>query len=56
MRTDAVRAVGGYAEWVWVCDDMHLYMKLARAGWRFAYVDRALARYCVAGARARPEL
>lgn len=45
MRTDAVRAVGGYAEWVWVCDDMHLYMKLARAGWRFAYVDEPLANY-----------
>jgi hypothetical protein len=40
-----VRAVGGYAEWLWVCDDYHLYMKLARAGWRFAYVDRQLARY-----------
>ena len=45
MRTDAVKAVGGYAEWLWVCDDYHLYMKLARAGWRFAYVDKPLARY-----------
>jgi cellulose synthase/poly-beta-1,6-N-acetylglucosamine synthase-like glycosyltransferase len=45
MRTDAVRAVGGYAEWLWVCDDYHLYMKLAHAGWRFAYVDKPLARY-----------
>jgi cellulose synthase/poly-beta-1,6-N-acetylglucosamine synthase-like glycosyltransferase len=45
MRTDAVRSVGGYAEWLWVCDDYHLYMKLARAGWRFAYVDKPLARY-----------
>ena len=45
MRTDAVRAVGGYAEWVWVCDDYHLYLKLAHAGWRFAYVDRPLAVY-----------
>jgi cellulose synthase/poly-beta-1,6-N-acetylglucosamine synthase-like glycosyltransferase len=45
MRTDAVRGVGGYAEWLWVCDDYHLYMKLAQAGWRFAYVDRRLATY-----------
>ena len=45
MRTDAVKDVGGYAEWLWVCDDYHLYMKLARAGWRFAYVDKPLARY-----------
>jgi cellulose synthase/poly-beta-1,6-N-acetylglucosamine synthase-like glycosyltransferase len=45
MRTEAVRAVGGYAEWRWVCDDYHLYLKLARAGWRFAYVDRPLAIY-----------
>jgi len=45
MRTHAVRAVGGYAEWVWVCDDFHLYMKLARAGWRFAYLHERLARY-----------
>ena len=45
MRADAVRAVGGYAEWLWVCDDYHLYMKLAQAGWRFAYIHRQLARY-----------
>jgi glycosyltransferase involved in cell wall biosynthesis len=45
MRTDAVRAVGGYAEWAWVCDDYHLYLKLAQAGWRFAYVDEPLAVY-----------
>jgi glycosyltransferase involved in cell wall biosynthesis len=45
MRADAVRAVGGYAEWLWVCDDYHLYLKLAQAGWRFAYVDRPLAIY-----------
>jgi cellulose synthase/poly-beta-1,6-N-acetylglucosamine synthase-like glycosyltransferase len=45
MRRDAVLAVGGYAEWLWVCDDYHLYMKLARAGWRFDYVDRKLATY-----------
>jgi glycosyltransferase involved in cell wall biosynthesis len=45
IRADAVRGVGGYAQWLWVCDDYHLYLKLARAGWRFAYVDRRLARY-----------
>jgi len=45
MRADAVRAVGGYAEWLWVCDDYHLYMKLAHAGWRFAYIHKQLARY-----------
>jgi colanic acid/amylovoran biosynthesis protein len=45
MRTLAVRAVGGYARWLRQCEDYHLYMKLARAGWRFAYVDRQLARY-----------
>jgi glycosyltransferase involved in cell wall biosynthesis len=45
MRADAVRAVGGYAEWLWVCDDYHLYMKLAQAGWRFDYIDRKLATY-----------
>ncbi|MEA2478134.1 MAG: hypothetical protein QOJ07_56 [Thermoleophilaceae bacterium] len=45
MRSDAVRAVGGYAEWLTYAEDYHLYMKLAAAGWRFAYVDRRLARY-----------
>ena len=45
MRTLAVRAVGGYAGWLRQCEDYHLYMKLAHAGWRFAYVDRRLARY-----------
>jgi polysaccharide pyruvyl transferase WcaK-like protein len=45
MRTLAVRSVGGYADWLGQCEDYHLYMKLAQAGWRFAYVDRRLARY-----------
>jgi glycosyltransferase involved in cell wall biosynthesis len=45
MRTEAVRAVGGYANWLWGAQDYHLYLKLAVAGWRFAYVDRPLARY-----------
>ena len=45
MRTEAVRDVGGYARWLWGAQDYHLYLKLAAAGWRFAYVDRPLARY-----------
>ena len=45
MRTEAVRGVGGYARWLQQAADYHLYLKLARAGWRFAYVDRRLARY-----------
>ena len=45
MRTSAVRDVGGYARWLRQCQDYHLYMRLARSGWRFAYVDRQLARY-----------
>jgi cellulose synthase/poly-beta-1,6-N-acetylglucosamine synthase-like glycosyltransferase len=45
MRTEAVRAVGGYAEWLTYTGDYHLYLKLARAGWRFDYVDRPLATY-----------
>jgi glycosyltransferase involved in cell wall biosynthesis len=45
MRTEAVRAVGGYAEWLRHTADYHLYLKLARAGWRFAYVHRPLATY-----------
>jgi cellulose synthase/poly-beta-1,6-N-acetylglucosamine synthase-like glycosyltransferase len=45
MRTEAVRAVGGYAGWLRSVEDWHLYMRLAARGWRFAYVDRQLARY-----------
>jgi len=45
MRTDAVRGVGGYARWLWGVEDYHLYLKLAHAGWRFAFVDRILALY-----------
>ena len=45
MRADAARAVGGYATWLRQCEDYHLYMKLAHAGWRFAYVHERLARY-----------
>jgi glycosyltransferase involved in cell wall biosynthesis len=45
MRTVAVRSAGGYARWLRQAEDYHLYLKLARAGWSFAYVDRRLARY-----------
>jgi cellulose synthase/poly-beta-1,6-N-acetylglucosamine synthase-like glycosyltransferase len=45
IRAGAARAVGGYALWQWMAEDYHLYLKLARAGWRFAYVHRQLARY-----------
>ncbi len=45
MRAHAVRAVGGYARWLQMAQDYHLYLKLAAAGWRFHYVDRKLARY-----------
>ena len=44
MRAIAVREVGNYAG-RWMVDDWQLYMRLAAAGWRFAYVDRRLARY-----------
>jgi hypothetical protein len=44
VRTEALRAVGGYAD-VWGSMDWALYLDLAAAGWRFAYVDRVLARY-----------
>jgi glycosyltransferase involved in cell wall biosynthesis len=45
MRREAVLAVGGYADWLFHTGDYHLYLKLARAGWRFDYVDRPLATY-----------
>ncbi len=45
MRRDAVRGVGGYAGWLRSAEDHNLYLKLARAGWRFDYVDRPLATY-----------
>lgn len=51
MRTDAVRAVGGYARRLRSSEDYHLYLKLARAGWRFAYVDEMTARYAWPAAR-----
>lgn len=45
MRRQAVLSVGGYARWLWLAQDYHLYLKLAAAGWRFAYVDRKLASF-----------
>lgn len=45
MRASAVRGVGGYAGWLKSVEDWNLYLRLAAAGWRFAYVDRRLARY-----------
>ena len=45
MRADAMRAVGGYPRWLCVGEEYYLYIKLRRAGWRFAYVDRASAIY-----------
>jgi predicted O-methyltransferase YrrM len=45
MRRPAVASVGGYARWLWLAQDYHLYLKLAAAGWRFVYVDRKLARF-----------
>jgi glycosyltransferase involved in cell wall biosynthesis len=45
MRADAVRAVGGYAGWLRSVEEWHLYMRLAIAGWRFAYRHEQLARY-----------
>jgi glycosyltransferase involved in cell wall biosynthesis len=45
MRTEAVRAVGGYPRWLRVGEEYCVYLKLRRAGWHFAYVDRASAIY-----------
>ena len=45
MRREAVLGVGGYAEWLFHAGDYQLYLKLARAGWRFDYVHRTLATY-----------
>jgi glycosyltransferase involved in cell wall biosynthesis len=45
MRADAVHAVGGYRGWLRSVEEWHLYMRLAIAGWRFAYHDEQLARY-----------
>jgi glycosyltransferase involved in cell wall biosynthesis len=44
-RTQAVKDVGGYPRWLRFCDDYYLFLQLAAAGWRFAYVDERLANY-----------
>jgi glycosyltransferase involved in cell wall biosynthesis len=44
-RTQAVNEVGGYPRWLRFCDDYYLFLRLAAAGWRFAYVDERLANY-----------
>jgi succinoglycan biosynthesis protein ExoO len=45
MRTEAVRAVGGYPRGIDIATDYALYIRLRRAGWRFAYIDRPSAVY-----------
>jgi glycosyltransferase involved in cell wall biosynthesis len=45
MRTEAVRAVGGWSRWLRFGEDYHLYIRLRRAGWLFAYVDHTSAVY-----------
>jgi glycosyltransferase involved in cell wall biosynthesis len=45
FRADALRSVGGWTGWLRSVEDWNLYMRLAAAGWRFAYVHRRLARY-----------
>jgi glycosyltransferase involved in cell wall biosynthesis len=45
MRTAAARGAGGYPTWITVGEDYLLYIKIRRAGWRFAYVDRRSAIY-----------
>jgi glycosyltransferase involved in cell wall biosynthesis len=49
-RTAAVERIGGYAQFTWGAMDWYLYLRLAGAGWRFAYVDRFLAHYRWTGA------
>lgn len=45
IRHDALRAVGGYPRWLKIAEDYYVWMSLAAAGWRFAYLDRPLASY-----------
>jgi glycosyltransferase involved in cell wall biosynthesis len=45
MRTAALRAVGGYPAWLRVGEEYYVYIRLRRANWRFAYVDRRSATY-----------
>jgi glycosyltransferase involved in cell wall biosynthesis len=45
MRTAAIRAAGGYPNWLTVGEEYYVYIKLRRAGWLFAYVDRLSVVY-----------
>ena len=45
FRTNALRGIGGYPNWLYAGGDYYVYGRLIQAGWRFAYVDRQLARY-----------
>jgi glycosyltransferase involved in cell wall biosynthesis len=45
MRTDLVREVGGYPEWLKVGEEYCIYIRLLRAGWRFGYVDRCTVTF-----------
>jgi glycosyltransferase involved in cell wall biosynthesis len=45
VRTQAVKQAGGYPHWLRICSDYYLFLELAAAGWRFAYVDERLANY-----------
>jgi glycosyltransferase involved in cell wall biosynthesis len=45
MRTDAVRSVGGYPLGIDIATDYGLYLRIRRAGWRLAYLDRRSAVY-----------
>jgi glycosyltransferase involved in cell wall biosynthesis len=45
MRTDPVRAVGGYPEWLKVGEEYYIYIHLLHAGWRFAYIDRCTVTF-----------
>jgi hypothetical protein len=45
MRTEAVRSVGSYPLRMDIATDYGLYLRLRRAGWRLAYVDRRSAVY-----------
>lgn len=45
FRTEALRGVGGYPNWLWAGGDYYTYGRLIKAGWRFAYVHEQLANY-----------
>lgn len=45
VRRACIEQVGGYARFTWGAMDWYLYLRLAGAGWKFAYVDEVLAHY-----------